>query len=396
MKTRYDAIVAGHLCLDVFPKFLLKGTPNLSEVFVPGRLINMDRVTFSTGGAVSNTGLVLHKLGLNVQLMGKLGDDLFGQGIRSVLDQYGVADSMTVVPDEHSSYTIVLVPGSHDRIFLHFPGANDTFAADDINYDIVTQSRLFHFGYPPLMKKLYLNTGAELIDMYYRAKTTGVTTSLDMSFPDPNSEAGKVDWASLLNNLLPHVDIFLPSAEEAMFMLNRPCFDQLCKQTSGDILDRYTEDDITYLADELLNRGAKIVAIKVGHRGLLLRTSGRSQLEQLGRAKPSDLANWSNRHLWEETFHVDQVVSATGAGDSTIAGLLAGILNDKTVEQTLKIACAVGGQNVQAVDALSGISDWKSTLAMIDNWPKRRQSLNTPWRYDDNLRVWIGPDDGKS
>ena len=58
-----------------------------------------------------------------------------------------------------------------DRIFLHCTGANDTFGYEDVNYGIVGTAKIFHFGYPPLMKKVYRNDAAELTRIFKKAKS---------------------------------------------------------------------------------------------------------------------------------------------------------------------------------------------------------------------------------
>ena len=48
---------------------------------------------------------------------------------------------MLISPGEDSSYTLVINPPGIDRIFIHCPGANDTFGAADIPIDEVRQAR---------------------------------------------------------------------------------------------------------------------------------------------------------------------------------------------------------------------------------------------------------------
>jgi sugar/nucleoside kinase (ribokinase family) len=223
-KAKLEAIVAGHICLDLTPTIpSAPGAPAraVAEIFAPGKLTLARGMTLSTGGAVSNTGMALVVLGVSTKLMGKVGGDYLGQGVLGILAARGVRGGMTIVKSERSSYTVCLVPPGHDRIFLHDPGANDTFSARDINYDLVAQARLFHFGYPPLMKRMYENDGRELVKIFRRVKSLGVTTSLDMSFPDPASPAGKADWERILRDVLPYVDVYLPSVEETLLMLRR-------------------------------------------------------------------------------------------------------------------------------------------------------------------------------
>ena len=165
---------------------------------------------------MSNTGLALHRLGISTRLAGKVGDDLFGQAILQIIRSHGerLADGMQIDPTASTSYTVMINYPGVDRIFLHCPGANDTFSADDVPYEAIRQARLFHFGYPPIMRTIYQDDGTQLVELFRRAKETGATTSLDMAFPDPASASGRADWRRILERALPQVDIFLPSVEE--------------------------------------------------------------------------------------------------------------------------------------------------------------------------------------
>src|SRR5512135_839910 len=89
MSHPYSAVVAGHLCLDVIPDLSRSNKEKFESMFQPGRLLDVGPVTFSTGGAVSNTGLALNKLGIKTALMGKVGDDIFGQAIQQIVASYG-------------------------------------------------------------------------------------------------------------------------------------------------------------------------------------------------------------------------------------------------------------------------------------------------------------------
>jgi sugar/nucleoside kinase (ribokinase family) len=88
----------------------------------------------STGGAVSNVGLALHRLGIGTQLMGKIGRDLFGQAIAQVVASFDPHLTAGMIVDDAavSSYAVVINPPGVDRVFLHCPGANDTFGACNI------------------------------------------------------------------------------------------------------------------------------------------------------------------------------------------------------------------------------------------------------------------------
>ena len=387
-----DAVVAGHLCLDLIPDLSGGEKGQFEALFQPGQLVDIGPVDYCTGGPVSNTGLALTKLGVETRLMGKVGDDLFGRAIQDYVGAYGagLADAMVVDPAAHTSYTIVITPPGVDRLFLHYPGANDTFGASDIRYEQLQDARLFHFGYPPLMRRMYEDGGSELASIFCQAKETGVTTSLDMALPDPSSPAGRADWERILRAVLPYVDIFLPSIEEILFMLRPATYQALREEAGGpNILPLVRAELLSDLGQELIGLGAKIVALKLGDRGLYLRTAAQSGLSGLGRAEPSDPATWADKELWAPCFQVEMVGTA-GSGDATIAGFLSALLRDLSPEETITAAVAVGACNVEAADTLSGLRTWEETWQRVrSGWARHDLVLDTPgWVFDDQHRLW--------
>ena len=80
-----EIVTAGHLCLDIIPKW---GTGSL-EAIQPGKLVVLDGVAFATGGAVSNTGISLKRLGLSPILIGRVGDDHLGEIVRRISRRRG-------------------------------------------------------------------------------------------------------------------------------------------------------------------------------------------------------------------------------------------------------------------------------------------------------------------
>ncbi len=389
-----SAVVAGHICLDIIPQLTGLTRDQFERTFLPGRLLEVGPVIFSTGGSVSNTGLALHKLGIQTQLMGKVGDDLLGQVVRQLLGSHGphLADGMVVDKMVNTSYTIIISPPGVDRMFLHYPGANDTFSGADVRYEVVTESCLFHFGYPPLVKRMFEDDGAQLVEIFQRVKELGVTTSLDMTLPDPTSAAGRADWAAILRAVMPYVDVFLPSIDESLYMLRREIYEELSQPAGGaGLLSRITSSLLSELSGELLEMGGRIVGFKLGDRGLYVHTAGQSILETLGAARPSNPATWAGKELWAPCFKVD-VVGTTGAGDATIAGFLSALLRDMSLEETLTAAVAVGACNVEAADALGGIRPWEETWRRVESgWARHARCINGPgWHFDDRHQVWVG------
>jgi sugar/nucleoside kinase (ribokinase family) len=402
-----DIVAAGHICIDIIPTFLdspaqaVGGHLRLDELLVPGKLVNVGPAVISTGGSVSNTGLALHRLGVPVRLVGKLGKDQFGQMVLQFLERYDPAltEGMVVARAEQSSYTFVINPPGLDRIFLHCPGANDTFGEADITPAHLAEARLFHFGYPPLMRQMYLGGGLQLEKMYRKVKAAGLVTSLDMARPDPESEAGRLDWTPLLERTLPWVDLFLPSFDEILFMLDRPAFDRLqsaggAETRPGGWLSGLPATRLSDLAARLVGMGAAVVVLKLGDQGLYVRTSADpARLESLQRRLGIDLDNWLGRELLAPPFKAN-VVGTTGAGDCAIAGFLTGALAGLSLEQAVTGAAAAGAFNVEAADATSGVPTWSAVQQRIQaGWERLPIHLAMDgWRYDPVQGLWLGPE----
>ena len=338
--------VVGHLCLDIIPEFP-EGTSDLGALLVPGSLTEVGEAVVATGGAVSNTGQALHRLGEDVVLLAKVGDDEFGRTVRRILHQAGPELDRGLIVDaaSHTSYTLVVNPPGIDRIFLHSPGANHTFCAEDIDDDALEGCALFHFGYPPLMRSIYERDGSELKKIFERMKRRGMVTSLDMTFVDPASEAGQVDWLTFLENILPSTDIFLPSLDEILFMMDREKYNQLVAAFGENITQGVDAGLVENTAQRLIDLGAPVVVIKLGAHGLYLRTA---------EAVPDRDASWSNVSRFDSCFRTN-VVGTTGAGDCTIAGFLAAYVDGASPEEAMTTAVATGSFSTESLDAVSAI-----------------------------------------
>jgi sugar/nucleoside kinase (ribokinase family) len=444
-ESRTPIVVAGHICVDIIPTF--RAGPvgaGIGEILKPGRLIDVGPAVVATGGVVSNTGLALHRLGAAVRLMGKVGDDLLGHVLLEILRRHGpcLVEGMIVKETASTSYSVVISPPGTDRIFLHCPAANDTFCAADIDYDRLPKGGIFHFGYPPLMRRMYEGGGAELVEILRRVHARGLTTSLDMARPDPSADAGKADWPAILKAALPHVDLFCPSIDEMLYMLDRPAFERL-ERTPPDevVLDSAM---LRELAGRLLDMGTAVVGLKLGDQGLYLRTTAdRERLgffrgafrgegvpplrpegilpsvvsssssaasasplnkkrvrEKEGETRGRDahgtqgqdaLATWANRELLSPCFEVG-VVGTTGAGDCTIAGFLDAIAKGASPQQAVTAATAVGACNCEAADSTSGVPHWSVVEARLRaGWKRRPLRVKLDgWRHDPATGLWHG------
>jgi sugar/nucleoside kinase (ribokinase family) len=382
-------VVAGHICLDMIPRFGGPEVASISELLRPGVLVNVEKMVFSTGGSVSNTGVALKLFGCEVSFAARVGDDIIGSLIIEELGRHGATGGIRVSRGEGSSYTIVLAAPGIDRIFLHCPGTNDTFVAADIDYCLLEDAKLFHFGYPPIMRRMFAAGGRELARVFRQAKERGVATSLDMAMPDPASESGRIDWREVYEKTLPYVDIFLPSIEEAFCTLYPEKYPQLKNMESGkgfaELLDPALYESI---AREFLNLGCGMVALKAGPLGWYFKSS--KTVSALGRLGLADRSAWTSRELWCPAYLARDIASATGSGDASIAGFLAALLRGKSPEECLHLANCAGYHNLSGLDALSGLESWERMESDSSTLELSRLSFleQTEWRYRCRQRIW--------
>jgi sugar/nucleoside kinase (ribokinase family) len=391
MHKDYDVMIAGHLCLDIIPQFKENGLTRIDEILRPGKLVNVCEAIVSTGGPVSNTGINMKTLGNKVCFCARVGDDEFGKMTVNILKKNGNADGVHIAENSTSSYTIVIAPKGIDRIFLHNPATNDIFSYDDINIDLLDRCKHFHFGYPSLMEKMFINEGVELKNIFKTVKSHGLTTSCDMSLPDPYSPSGQAPWRKILENILPDIDFFLPSVEEIFYMLYPDEFLKM-KQSHNNVelLDYLTPQDYSRFADELLMMGCKMVALKTGHRGFYVKTTDEAGFKSITGLAHINIDNWANRELWAPAYEVDSFGSATGSGDSSIAGLLSAYIRGEKIERALKYATCCGLQNVRVMDAISGIKSWEETTGMIqENMPLiDAHIIGDSWKWLEAHMMW--------
>ena len=368
-------IVAGHACLDITPLFPQnQQAAKLGNILSPGKLIQMEGVDIHAGGAVSNTGMAMKMLGADVCLMAKTGSDEFGKIISDIYAAQGADSGIIVQEGQNTSYSVVLALPGIDRIFLHDPGCNHTFSFEDLPKEKLLGTDLFHFGYPPLMKKMYEDTGSELVRMMKYMKAQGTATSLDLAFVDGESDAGAADWKEILSRVLPYVDFFVPSIEELCFMLDRDRY-EAWKTKAGDEDISFSLDvqrDIRPLADKCMELGAKVLLLKCGAPGLYYRTTEVKRLEGLETALGISAEDWSDREGFEASYQPERVLSGTGAGDTTIAAFLTAMLEGYPFEMCIHLAAAEGASCVEAYDALGGIRPLKELASRIEKgWKKQ-------------------------
>ncbi len=379
------AVVGGSLVLDVTLGPERENVRTLNDLFSEGKTTYLSGVEIYLGGCVGNTGIALNRLGVPVAISTRLGDDQVGKTAGSILAGYGIDGRILLLPGQATSCGIAITPPGMDRISFFRKGASQTFTPEDITEELLSNADLFHFGYPSSMQNMYGQQGEELLRMMKKAKAAGVTTSMDMSMPDLKSPAKQVDWLKILERVLPYVDIYVPSIEETLFMVDKDYYLALAEETGPrNVIDRLAPQKVTETADKLVRMGAKAVLLKAGSRGMYLKTADREAFAGFGRALPASPEDWTGLSLWKPARAVPRILSTTGAGDTAIAGFLAALLKDETPETALQMAALCASRCIAGLDTVGGLKPFeqmKEALADPHEWLP--SGLSGRWQWNE-------------
>ena len=306
-----DVTCLGILVADVI------GKP-VEEMPERGKLMLLDTMELHTGGCASNTGTSLAKIGVDTSIIGKVGDDGFGDFMVNELSRHG-ADCSGIVRDNEAatSATMVMVHDDGERSFLHYIGANATLTESDVDMEVVKNSKVLHVAGFFLMPAF---DGWPAAKVLKKAREMGVITSLDTCWDS------RGNWMKLLEPCLEYVDYAVPSIEEARM-----------------ITGQQDPDDV---AQVLLDKGVGTVGLKMGNQGCYIKNS-------------------------EVAIHIPiycvDAIDGTGAGDAFAAGFLTGVVNGWDMERTGKFANAVGAFCVTAIGAVTGIKDQQTIEEFMEN-----------------------------
>ena len=295
------------LCVGILVADLF--VPPLARLPAAGELVATEDFLVQPGGCAANSAIALHRLGVDCAVVGRVGNDLFGDLVERQLraraiDTSGVART----PGHGTSKTVVLPVVDEDRRFIHTFGANAALTAADIPRAALEASEVIYVGGYLVLPGL---DQGELAERFRLAREGGTRIVLDVVVP-----SGRIDLSlDAVRELLPLADYFLPNEDEA-------------RALTGETEPRRE-------AERLLEAGASVVVIKRGERGVFVRSSGGEGFELP--APPVD------------------AVEPSGAGDAFAAGLIVGILEGWELERSVRFASVIGGSACTALGCYAGV-----------------------------------------
>ncbi len=285
----------------------------------PIQLDDARSLLLDIGGAEANLSVALARMGHSVRYITRVGDDPFGQRIRSILAGEGV-DVGDVATDVSASTGIFFrewLPDGLRRVYYYRAGsAASRMQPDDLQAGQFAGARFVHLtGITPALSASCTATVTHAFELAHAA---GAQVSFDPNYRS-RLWAPEAARAALLP-LIRDCDILLIGHEDARAVLGI----HVQEDAQGD----------QQLLEAMLNLGPGIIVLKCAERGALA---------------------WSQGQQYSApAFPVTEVIDPVGAGDGFDAGFLAGMLRQLGIPASLELGAHVGAASVAALGDYAG------------------------------------------
>ena len=311
MSRRFDVSVVGLYILDIL------GRP-VQKIPDGGNVDFIDEIRLTVAGTAGGTVVDLAKLGLSCQAVGAVGDDEKADFVLNHMGKAGIdCRLMRQVEGVETSATILNVRANGERPALHARGASDHFDVSDDMLADVLDCRFLHLGGTGLLAKMDGDPSRALLQA---AQEAGCVTTWDLVGAGPDT------WA-FVEPLLPHIDYFVPSIEEA----------EILSGVTG------VEENIQFFQ----SRGVKCVVLTMGADG-------------------SMIADGDGR-VHVPVYDIE-VVDTTGCGDAYTAGFIAGLADDRSLLECGHLGTASASLVASGLGSDAGIVDRAQTETAMAAW----------------------------
>jgi sugar/nucleoside kinase (ribokinase family) len=308
----YDVSVIGLYILDVL------GRP-VTRIPDRGNVDFIEEIRLTVAGTAGGTVVDTAKLGLNSLAVGAVGDDEKADWVLMTLEKHGVDISgMQRLAGVPTSATILNVRPNGDRPALHMRGASDHFDVSPEIYDLAFAAPIVHLGGTGLLRRL---DGPASVTLLREAKERGCIVTFDLIGARPET-------AAVVDPLLPYIDYFMPSIEEA--------YDMSGQSTREDCASYY------------LDRGATACVFTLGGDGAYY-------------------VHRDGTRLVSPAYDI-QVVDTTGCGDAFDAGFITALHHRMDLETSLRFAQASAGLVASGLGSDAGIVSFDGTMEVMRTW----------------------------
>ena len=285
------------------------GALNVDEIYKVDRIISAEEESIisdhveSCGGSAANTTVGLARLGCKTGFIGKVADDKDGKMLLESFDQEDIdVNGITVSKQGKSGRVVGLVDKKGERALYVNAGVNDTIRYEEINSEYAFGTKILHLT--SFVGQISFRTQMQLIER--------LPEDVKISF-DPGALYAKIGLASL-EPIIQRTFVLLPSVNELETLTGK--------------------SDYETGAQVLLEKGTKLIAVKLGADGCYVTDGTRKWLI--------------------EAFKV-KIVDTTGAGDAFNAGFLYGLISGQSAFLCGKIGNFVASRCITQLGARVGL-----------------------------------------
>ena len=300
---QYDVTAHGHLQID----------------FTENGDSSQGNPTFEAnpGGAPCNVLAMLNRLGKKTAFIGKVGNDMFGKQLKAAVEECGI-DTRNLVMDDEIHTTLAFVhtypDGDRDFSFYRNPGADMMLTKDEVDADLIRNSRIFHFGTLSSTHEGVREATRYALDV---AKEAGCIITFDPNLRPPL-------WKDLND-----------ARKEIEYGMER------C-----DVL-KISDNEVEFLFDTTdYDKGAALIEEKY-HIPLVLITMGKDGSRVLT----------NNEDVKVEAMKVN-AIDTTGAGDTYIGYFVKGILEGFSLVESANLATKASAIAVTRFGAVDSIPSY--------------------------------------
>ena len=323
-----DVVCLGEMLIDMFPAEVGK------------RLVEVSAFRPKPGGAPANVAVCLARLGIQSAFIGKVGDDAFGHHLVNVLAREGV-ETRGMRFDAYARTTMAFIasPDPHTAEFLFYrnPGADMRLQADELEHDMLSRTKTFHFGSLSLAEEPIRNATYEAVRI---VKDAGGLVSFDVNYRPTLWASPEAAYEQIMA-ILPQVNLLKVNEVELKLLTG--------------------EDEPETGSQALSNLGPEVCVMTSGAEGSYFRIGGEFE--------------------FVPAFSV-KTVDATGCGDAFIAGLLSQLAQEgawrrqmapELMRRNLIYANAVGALTAQTQGVIPALPSFKAVEDFLSQQPEWRE-----------------------
>ena len=288
---------------------LRKGSMNLISSNESESLLNNCKVIKKiSGGSASNTVVCLAELGNNVQFIGRVKNDYFGNFFSSdIKKSNAIFNSLPINKGPSSAHSIIFITPDAQRTMCTYLGASVEFEPKDLNFDSIRKSKYLYLeGYlwdNSLAKNAFLEAAK-----IAKESDTRIILSLSDSFcVDRHRES----FLELIDN---YVDIVF------------------CNES--EVLSLFKNNDLQSCIESISSL-CELVIITLGSKGSLV--INKSESEEI---KP---------------FLLGKIIDTTGAGDLYAGGFIHGLIKNYSLKKCGEIGSICAGHIITQLGSRSNI-----------------------------------------